>query len=244
MIVAMTTATLVIPVAITNAQSVGSATPSLIVAAGTADVLIPPTTASFSIGIHTTGPSATAVSADNARLSKSVMEALLAAGVKREELIGSRLNVGPRWTWDDVVRQQKRAGYEATNTLKVETDQLDRIGVYLDAALNAGATDLPDISFSSRNSDVARHQALSAAVANARADAEAMAKAGGGGLGELLLLSTEPTNMQPGVSVEEITVTGGRRTREPVATAVMPSQIRITAKITARWKFVPTVATH
>ena len=240
----VTAATLSAPTECVHAQSVGSASQPMIVAAGTADVLIPPTKASFSIGIHTTGAAASAASGDNARLSKVVTEALLAAGVRREELAGSRLNVGPRWMWDQPTRQQKRAGYEATNTVRVETDQLDKIGVYLDAALNAGATDVSDVSFSSKNSDAARHQALTEAVANARADAEAMARAGGGSLGELMLLSTEPTNMQPGIAVEEIVVTASRRRQETVSTDVTPSQIKVTARVVARWRFLPAAGPH
>jgi uncharacterized protein YggE len=232
------------PTGFAHAQGAYPASQPLIVAAGTADVLVPPTTASFSIGMHTTGASASAASGDNARLSKAVTAALLAAGVSRDELVGSRLNVGPRWTWDQATRQQRRAGFEATNTIRIETDRLDKIGMYLDAALNAGATDVSDISFTAKNSDVARHQALAEAVANARVDAEAMAKAGGGNLGELLLLSTEPTNFQPGVGVEEIVVTAARRAQEPVGTSVTPSQIKVSARVVARWKFVPLATTH
>ena len=67
-----------------------------------------------------------------------------------------------------------------------------------------------------------------------------MARAAGGTLGDLLLLSTERTNEAPGVDLEEIVVTGARRVREPVNTDVIPSQIKVTARVIARWRFVST----
>jgi hypothetical protein len=85
-----------------------------------------------------------------------------------------------------------------------------------------------------------RRRALSQAVIAARTDADAMARAGGGALGDLLLLSTERTNEAPGVELEEIIVTGARRAREPVNTDVIPSQIKVSARVIARWRFVAT----
>jgi uncharacterized protein YggE len=213
---------------------------SQIVVNGSAEVLVPPTKASFSIGVMTSAQSAAAAAEDNARISKAVLEAIERAGLKHDEIMRTRLGVRPRWEYDDKGRRQKRTAFEATNTIQIATESLSQIGIYIDAALSAGATDASDIAFAAKDVDEARRRALSQAVAAARADAEAMARAAGGALGDLLLLSTERTNEAPGVELEEVVVTGARRAREPVNTDVAPSQIKVSAHVIARWKFLPT----
>jgi hypothetical protein len=60
-------------------------------------------------------------------------------------------------------------------------------------------------------------------------------------LGVLLSLSTERINQPGGVELQEVIVTATRRSREPVSTDVVPSQIKVTARVEARWQFVPAV---
>ncbi len=219
-------------------QGISGAQPQIVVS-GSAEIVLPAEKASFSIGITTSAATANAANEENARVSKSVFEALQAAHLRKADITGSRLVVSPRWDYDEKNRRPKRSVFEATNTIKIETENLSSIGSYIDAALSAGATDVSDIEFAAKDTDSARRQALSQAVASARSDAEIMARAGGGTLGELLSLSTERANREAGVSLQEIVVTATRRARQQVSTDVIPSQIKVTARIDARWKFVP-----
>ncbi len=209
-----------------------------IVASGSGEVSIPPTRASFAIGITTDAATASQASADNARISKAVAEALAAAGVGREGFARSRPNVGPRWTYDEPTRRQKKTGYEASNTMTVETEQLERVGAYIDVALDAGATDVSDVSFSARNADEARRQVLAQAVERARVDATTMATAGGGTLGELVLLTTEPDEVRPGPHAATVMV-AAQRVGNRTTTSVTPGEILVTASVVGRWTFVP-----
>jgi uncharacterized protein YggE len=212
------------------------------VVSGNAEEEIPPTLAEFSIGVVTSAPIAATASEENARISKAVSEALKGAGLKREEIIASQLLVNPRWEWDEKNKRQKRSAFEATNTFQIKTENLAQIGNFIDAALSAGATNASQVDFLAKDLAAARHQALSQAVAAARADAEAIAKAGGGTLAELLLLSTERDNPLGGMSPREMTFGASRRAPEPAGTEIVPSQIKVTAQIIARWKFVPSAA--
>lgn len=215
-----------------------------IVASGTSEVLIPATRASFSVEIANTASSAAAASAESARITKAVSGALEAAGLSRKEIAEARLAVGPRWVWEESSHREKKTGYEATSTIRIETEQLDKIGQYMDSALNAGATTISDVRFSAKDVSGARRQALSEAVAQARSDAEAIAHAGGGSLGQLTLITTEPNRSEPGVGIQEVVVTANRRDREAVSTSIVPSQIRVTATVVARWKFDPGGTAH
>lgn len=226
----------------TIAQQATQIPAAQIVVSGAAEVLVPPTKASFSIGVLTLAQSAAAAAEDNARISKAVLEALQRVGLKHDEVTGAQLGVRPRWEYDDKGRHPKRSAFEATNTIQIATQSLSQLGIFIDAALSAGATDASDIEFSAKNVDEARGQALAQAVAAARTDAETMARAGGGTVGDLLLLSTESANEASGVEFAEVAVTGSRRAREPVSTDVIPNQIKVSARVFARWRFVATTA--
>lgn len=217
------------------AQTEGTIEPQ-VVASGNAHVRIPATKASFSIEISSLAASAAAASMADARLSKAVSSALEAAHLTQGELVRSRLTVSPRWEYDQGTRRERRTGYEASTTLQIETEHLDRVGTYIDAALDGGATGISGIAFSATDSDDARHRALAEAVAGAKADAEAMARASGGHLGELLLLTTQPQNEPRPLLFQPAAATAFRSPEE--RTSVIPGQIEVTAQVTGRWRFL------
>lgn len=204
---------------------------------GTGSVTVPPTTASLTITITTTGTTAAIASDDNARTSKAVRDALARSELKSGDIKGSSLTVGPRWDYEEG-RRPRRSAYEATNTIKVETENLSALGAVIDVALGAGASEVSDVSFTSRDIESARASALTKAVQASRNEAEVIAHANGGSLGALVLMNTQP---QPrGYGLEEVVVTANRKR----GSTVVPSQISaeditVTSRIEGRWLFVP-----
>jgi len=206
-----------------------------IITVGSADETIRATTASFSIDIASLAASAASASANSARVAERVRNALEAARMSGNEIVQSQLTVAPRWEYDQATQRQKRTGFEATTIIQIETDRLERLGAYMDAALGAGATGISMVAFSAKNSDEARRRALVHAVAEARTDAETIARAGGGSLGQLLLLTTAPENTPRGV--EPLAVAAARTV---AGTNITPSQIKVTASVMGHWRFVGT----
>lgn len=217
-----------------DAQSLGPQ----VIASGTADETIRATTASFSIEITSLAATAASASAQSARISEAVRNALQAARLSRNEIVQSQLTVAPRWEYDEATRKQRRTGYDATTIIQIETDRLERLGAYMDAALNAGATGVSMVNFSAKDSDEARRRALAQAVSQARADAETIARAGGGTLGELLLLTTEPLNTPRGGEFIPLSVAAVRSVAGAERTDIIPSQIKVTATVIGHWQFV------
>ena len=207
-----------------------------IIASGTADETIRATTASFSVDMSSLAASAAAAGAKSARSAETVRNALETAHLSRNEIVQSQLSVAPRWNYDQATQRQKLVGYEATTIMQIETDRLERLGAYMDAALGAGATGISMISFSAKNSDEARRRALVQAVSQARADAETVARAGGGTLGALLLLTATPQNPR---EISPLVVTAAARTSEADRTNIIPGQIKVTASVVGHWRFVP-----
>ena len=206
---------------------------SQIVVSGSGEVSLPASRARFAIGITTAAATASAASAENARLAAQVTAALDNAHLDKADLVSSSLTVAPRWEPAEDHRP-KRTGFEAAKTLRIDTRKLTELGAYIDAALSAGATDVSDIEFSAQGTESARRRALAQAVAAARADAEAIAQAAGGTLGEPLLISTErstPAGLQP------LMVSAGRARASP-ATELIPGEIRIAAQVEAHWRLI------
>ncbi len=207
---------------------------STIVVTGRAERKIPADRASISIAVETRGPTAAAAAFDNARLQKAVLQALRGAGVQDAQLSSAGYSVEPNWREDDRGRPSKRDGYVAENSIYVEVTELDRIGVFIDAALAAGATNVGGVQFTATNTEEARRAVLAAAIINARGDAETMAKAAGGTLGRLIEVSTERFDPSPRMLLQEVRVTGPGGG----PTEIAPREIEVSVIVATRWSLV------
>ncbi len=204
-----------------------------IVVSGTAGITVAPAKASFTIEIKTSAANAGVASAENARLSRLVIDGLHSANIRSGEVASSQLSVGPLWSYDESSRRQKRTAYQANNSIQIQTEQLDKVAPYIDAALSAGASAVTEVAYSEKDPAAVRREALGEAVAAARRDAEAMAQAGGGRLGELESLSTEPGDQMPAESMSRMF-----KRSVPESTEVVAPQITVTARVLARWRFL------
>ena len=78
------------------AQQTAPSPASQISVSGSAEVMVPPAKACFSIGVLTSAQSAAVAAEDNAGISKAELEALERTGLKHHEITGSRLKIFPR----------------------------------------------------------------------------------------------------------------------------------------------------
>lgn len=144
-------------------------------ASGDATVTAAPDRAEITIGVTTLAPSAQAAGTQNAGASKHVMDAIkgIIAGKGECKTAGYSLDA----QYDFNGGKRKFNGYQAVNTLRVELDDLSLPGKVIDAALEAGATDVNGIVFTLRDESKVRQEALGRAAAQARSSAEAIATA-------------------------------------------------------------------
>jgi uncharacterized protein YggE len=208
-----------------------------IAVSGSGSVSVAPTTAAFTVTIETTGPTSAAAGEENARLSKAVRDALARSELKAGDIKGSSLNIGPRWDYEEGKRP-RRSAFVATNSIRIETDNLAGVGSVIDVALSAGASEVSSVSFSSRDIEAARASALTKAVQDARRDAEIIAKANGGSLGALVLMNTPLQNR--GYGGEQIILTAQRKGGgNLVPSEITPEAITVSSSVEGRWVFVP-----
>ena len=107
----------------------------------------------------------------------TVRDALLAAGVKEENINTDNINI---YTYDEYTDgQQNRTVYQASSMLCIRTEDMDQVGPIIDTAFASGANTLEGVSFSASDTSTERDLSLTAAVTDARKKAEVLAAASG-----------------------------------------------------------------
>jgi len=197
---------------------------------GTGEVRLPPDRARLVFSVETSGPDATAVGRDNAQRMTGLRETLTRQGLPaaRVQTVGYSLRNQPR----------ARAGgakpenwFVGRNAVRIEYDDVGRVGTIVDAALGGGANQVEELLFGLADEGEARRQALAAAVRSARTQAETMAHAAGGRLGELIELRSSGPGPRP-VAFQARALAAGAET--PISS----SEISVTEQVSARWRFV------
>jgi uncharacterized protein YggE len=143
---------------------------------GTARVEAEPDTAELSFGVETRADTAEAALAANGKRMREAIAAVKRAG-------GTDVQTQSVWLnpWQD---ESGPAGYVATNSISAKSDIGD-VGDLIDAAVAAGANQVSGPSMTIDDEEDFYHQALKAAVDQARERAKALADAAGVRLGRV-----------------------------------------------------------
>ena len=158
-----------------------------VTALGTATVSLVPDMASFSVGITTQDALITTAQSANTAAMQSVIDALLALGIVREDMQTDYYSVYPVYSYETTTPAV--TGYEVSNTVTVIVRDLAQLPSLLDAAVEAGANNVYSLNFQSSEQPVAYEQAMKAAAQDALRKAALMAQAIGREAGETLSLT-------------------------------------------------------
>ena len=162
------------------ARPTGPIAPDLgtIVVAGTGRITVTPDVAELRLGVAITRPTAAAARADAAHAMASILAAVDAAGVARQDVRTSLLSVQPRYDYRDG-RPPTLTGYELSNVVEVTVRDLGRLGDVIDGTLAAGVTSMDGLTFRVADPAPAEREARLAAMTSARARADVLAEAAG-----------------------------------------------------------------
>lgn len=168
---------------------------------GTGEYSVQPDLATLQFAVETTGTTAQEAASANAERMERVIEALVAAGVGREDIQTSGYALFPEYAEDRrpgaELEPPRIRGYRAMNQVSVRTRELAGVGSLIDAGLAAGANRLSGVGFGIEDRQAAESEALARAVGDARMAAEMMARALGVTLGPVLDASTAAQPMRP-----------------------------------------------
>lgn len=146
---------------------------------GTAMVQAQPDTAILSISVVTQSKNALEAQQQNASLSESVIRAVKAAAGTGAEVKTSGYVLTPQRIYKEN-QPPTISGYEVRNSITVTMSELQKVGAVIDAAAQAGANNVDNVSFTLRKDQTARNQALSEATREAMAKANVIARVLGG----------------------------------------------------------------
>ncbi len=163
----------------------------------------------------------------NAAAMNAVLQKIEQAGVLKDAIRTIGYELQPEY--DYVKGRQTFRTYVARNTVEVRLDDIDRVGVVIDAAGAGGATTISGIRFDVRNRPALERDALRQAVADARARAEAAAAGAGATIDRIVRIDEEGRGVEPPRPMMRMAMQGAAA---DAMTPVEPSTIEIRAAVT------------
>jgi uncharacterized protein len=163
----------------------------------------------------------------NAAAMTAVLQKIEQAGVPKDAVRTIGYELQPEFDYAN--GRQTFRNYVARNTVEVRLDDIDRVGIVIDAAAAGGATTITGIRFDVRNRAALERDALRQAVADARARAEAAAAGAGATIDRIVRIEEEGAPFEPPRPMMRMAAQAIER---DVATPVEPSTIEIRAQVT------------
>ena len=203
-----------------------------VLVSGDAIVRAQPDTAVLIIAVVTQSNKALVAQQQNAVKSDAVIKAIKAA-VPGGEVKTSGYSLQPQRVYREN-QPPTITGYEARNMVTVTLSDLTKVGTVIDAAGQAGANDIPAISFTLRQDRPARDQALRDATREAVSKAQVIAQALGGRVLRIVEVHEEGVRMmppQPMVGYAEMGRQSNVATPIEVGTLEIASRVQLIAEV-------------
>jgi len=195
---------------------------------GESELTFEPDMAEISAGISILKDSAQDAQLEANAVINAIIDGLRAKGVSEDDIETERLNLYEDRRWKD--GEYETLGWRATQTLKVQTKDLDKLGTVVDVAVTNGANQINSINFMLSPEKESEHktQALADATKNAREKAETLAEGLDAKLGAIKTVSESNYYMQPRVYAMEAKV-GDAVVAE--AAQILPGDVTVTGRV-------------
>jgi uncharacterized protein YggE len=199
----------------------------------TSNMKVTPDRATIRISVQTRATTAAAAASANATKQNAVLNSLRKLGLSNDQLSTADYNVTPEYKYQQN-QEPVLTGYTVTNTVLADIHDVNQVGKILDAALGSGANLVSSLEFYASNTEAARQQATTEAIAKARKEADAAARAAGGSIGGLLELNIGANESFPPPRPMY------RMAADAAAgTPINPGQQLLTVTVNTRWLFTP-----
>ena len=176
----------------------GMAESRFITVAGEGRAEVVPDMATVTIGVQNRAKSASAAMDLVAGATRKVLDQLTVFGVDDKDIQSTGLSLHPVYERRNNSNQPPEVvGFSASINLSVKLRNLERVGDVLDKLVDAGATGIQGISFSSSDTSVAMDAARTAAIKDAMHRAQIFAEAAQVELGEVIEISSVSGNSGP-----------------------------------------------
>ena len=131
----------------------------------------------------------------NAETMRPVQEKLRAVGLPADAIRTIAYDL--QQEWDFVNNRRVSRGFVARNTIEVRIDSIDRVGEFLEIAVESGATSVGGVRFDVKDRTKLEQEALRLAVADARRKAESVAAAGNTRIARIIRIEEQAVASRP-----------------------------------------------
>jgi len=211
-----------------------AAAPTLVSVSASGKSEARPDMATVTLGVSTTGRTAEAALAENNQRMRALTQALRGAGIAERDIQTAWVSVYPQWDRRSSSEQSTIVGYQASNTVRVDVRDIERVSRVIDASVAAGGNTLSGIRFAHQDEEAQQDAARRDAMAQARRRAELYASALGLRVHRVVSV-TEAGAAQP----EAIVVTGTRLQRQGFESGgplVSPGEIETRANVSVSFE--------
>ncbi len=222
-------ALLVFSVAGTNLAA--AAEPNTIAVSGMAEQEVAPDMAYIDVGINVRADDAETARTQEAQIASQIRRALLRLAITDNDLQNTSYYLYQEYNVDrNGVRTADK--YVLDSSIKVTVKDLDKLSQVIDNVVEAGATNISNITYALSTQNIIQRQLLATAVENARDKAAVVANAGSRTLGNML--SADINSFDGGT----IVAYGANKLRsttnlaeDGVATKLSPGKIKLNARV-------------
>lgn len=222
-------ALLVFSVAGTNLAA--AAEPNTIAVSGMAEQEVAPDMAYIDVGINVRADDAETARTQEAQIASQIRRALLGLAIIDNDLQNTSYYLYQEYKVDrNGVRTADK--YVLDSSIKVTVKDLDKLSHVIDNVVEAGATNISNITYALSTQNIIQRQLLATAVENARDKAAVVANAGSRTLGNML--SADINSFDGGT----IVAYGANKLRsttnlaeDGVATKLSPGKIKLNARV-------------
>lgn len=222
-------ALLVFSVAGTNLAA--AAEPNTIAVSGMAEQEVAPDMAYIDVGINVRADDAETARTQEAQIASQIRRALLGLAITDNDLQNTSYYLYQEYKVDrNGVRTADK--YVLDSSIKVTVKDLDKLSLVIDNVVEAGATNISNITYALSTQNIIQRQLLATAVENARDKAAVVANAGSRTLGNML--SADINSFDGGT----IVAYGANKLRsttnlaeDGVATKLSPGKIKLNARV-------------
>jgi uncharacterized protein YggE len=212
------------------AQTTDTTNINVIHVSGSGSVTGTPDRAQLTFSVQTENANVKTAQSDNAVRMNAVIDALVAAGIPKEQMKTTGYSIYPVYQDSTGLLNPKITTYQVTNTLQVTLKDVNQTGNVIDTAVTNGINAVSSIQFmlSDEQAQALRTESLKKAVALARADADVVAAALG-----VNITGIQSADISQGYSpvVYDNYMAGAATAKSVVPTPIQPGDVTVTAQV-------------
>jgi hypothetical protein len=205
---------------------------------GLSTVKAMPDLISINFNIETKANTSTEAKDANSEILNDLIDALIAQGFERKDIVTENFNVYQDYTWEESGRKDN--GFIANHYVVVEvsSNETDKLGSIVDAGVNAGAlVGSIDFKLSQELQNEYKAQAMKLAAADAKIKAESVAEGFDQEVGKLVNVQVNDFGYYPwNVYSRGYGVAEDAAMIKEVASNIQPGEKEVTASVSATYK--------